>query len=329
MNGRHWCQHSPRFSQCSVVVKRMLSTNANRCLLFAFSFFWYTERIISIMAPSPNPTSITTGQKVGAAFMFVFALLAVGLGMIQMRTTIYGPFVQANASDAGADEAQLLFDESIKLQRIDTDQDGINDFEELNFYQTSPYLPDTDSDGISDKKEITDGTDPLCPEGKDCGIGVEASFSTDQTDTGDIESKVFEQAVSGTNAIFGGGAGADLGALLQDPAQIRAALLASGQLTADQLANITDDQLLDLAQEAVKQQAATSGSSSVTTPSTTPTPSASGSAVTTADLEALLEKPDELRQLLLSTGKMTKEQLSQIDDATLITVTKQIIADNS
>ncbi len=277
------------------------------------------------MAYEPNEQRLTSGQKVGFSFMLIFAFLAVGLGMLQMRTTIYGPFINPNANQAQAvDQAQLLFDETVKLQRIDTDQDGLNDFEELNFYQTSAYLPDTDSDGISDKKEIDDGTDPLCPEGTDCGLGSVIAFETVLADEIDLENPLLEQAIEGTGAILGTNADPDLpglqniGSMLQDPAKLRAALLAAGQLSAEELSTITDDQLIDLAQQAIKSQSA-DGSGSAQ-PSSNATKN-----VTAAELQALLEKPKELRALLVSTGKMTAAQLDQIDDKTLIDVTKELI----
>lgn len=50
----------------------------------------------------------------------------------------------------------------------DTDQDGLLDIQELQTYNTSPFLEDSDSDGINDKDEIDAGEDPNCPKGTDC-----------------------------------------------------------------------------------------------------------------------------------------------------------------
>lgn len=44
---------------------------------------------------------------------------------------------------------------------IDTDKDGISDFDEQNLYSTDPALPDTDNDGVIDGVEIMRGFDPL------------------------------------------------------------------------------------------------------------------------------------------------------------------------
>lgn len=43
---------------------------------------------------------------------------------------------------------------------IDTDKDGISDFDEVNIYKTNPELSDTDNDGVTDGIEIARGYDP-------------------------------------------------------------------------------------------------------------------------------------------------------------------------
>lgn len=51
------------------------------------------------------------------------------------------------------------------LRLMDTDNDGLSNFEEINTYRTDPYLSDTDADGLSDLSEITTfRTDPLNPD---------------------------------------------------------------------------------------------------------------------------------------------------------------------
>lgn len=66
------------------------------------------------------------------------------------------------------------------LQIIDTDKDGLTDYEELNTYGTSPYLEDTDSDGVHDKAEIELGENPTCPKGKTCGFAGDTQTATSQ-----------------------------------------------------------------------------------------------------------------------------------------------------
>ena len=47
------------------------------------------------------------------------------------------------------------------LEYIDTDNDGLTDSEELNFYNTNPYDADSDGDGYSDGDEVGNGYNPL------------------------------------------------------------------------------------------------------------------------------------------------------------------------
>lgn len=49
------------------------------------------------------------------------------------------------------------------LQGMDTDNDGLSDYEELFVYWTDPRDPDTDSGGEPDKSEIDNGRNPLVP----------------------------------------------------------------------------------------------------------------------------------------------------------------------
>jgi hypothetical protein len=47
------------------------------------------------------------------------------------------------------------------LEYMDTDDDGLTDWEELYIYKTNPYNPDTDGDGYSDGDEVKNGYNPL------------------------------------------------------------------------------------------------------------------------------------------------------------------------
>lgn len=51
-------------------------------------------------------------------------------------------------------------DKSAGNTAIDTDMDGISDFDEVNIYLTNPDLADSDNDGITDGVEIMRGYDP-------------------------------------------------------------------------------------------------------------------------------------------------------------------------
>src|SRR3989338_8866441 len=132
------------------------------------------------MVFGPKVGRLSKQQKTGFVLLLVFGVLAIGLGLLQMRNTIYSPFV-VRADDDASPSVSAFFDENTRLQQIDTDQDGLNDYEEMNFYGTSAYLPDTDSDGIEDKTEIEEGTDPLCPESEQCPLQTETPPSPTTT----------------------------------------------------------------------------------------------------------------------------------------------------
>ena len=97
----------------------------------------------------------------------VFAVFAVIFGIIQIGQTI-----KITNSNAQRKEQYTNALEDVKTRVLDTDEDGLTDWEEANLFGTSAYLADSDSDGIDDKDEIDQGTDPNCEQGKTCGSGI-------------------------------------------------------------------------------------------------------------------------------------------------------------
>ncbi|MBI4427082.1 MAG: hypothetical protein HY569_01170 [Candidatus Magasanikbacteria bacterium] len=194
-----------------------------------------------------SKNSLTKEQKTGFVLLLIFGILAIGLGLLQMRNTIYGPFVirLSDKTDTANQEASLLNDEA-RLQSIDTDRDGLNDFEELNFYETSPYLADTDSDGLNDKVEIEKGGNPLCPEGEACETNETVVPAA--TTTLDFVSPLVNLEVptdTGLESL------ADLQKVLNDPKQIRQLFLSTGKISADDLSKISDAELMKMVDEIV------------------------------------------------------------------------------
>ncbi len=185
----------------------------------------------------------------GAFFLLAFGLLTIGLGWLQLHNTLYGPFVLR----PGETPAKVRYaDEKTKLQQIDTDHDGLNDYEELNFYQTSPYLPDTDSDGISDKDEIDRGSDPLCVEGQSCSAAGEESPAPDPALP---VSPILENVEGAADILSGLPAAAapafDMDTLASDPRALRELIMKTGKMKAEELEKIDDATLLSIAKELV------------------------------------------------------------------------------
>ncbi len=193
---------------------------------------------------------ITHEQKIGLILLSAFILLAVTLGLIQMRNTIYKPFA-LNKSIPPMIGEQVNTPEALRYR--DTDYDGLNDFDELYVYTTSPYLADSDSDGISDKDEIEGGKNPNCPEGKNCGVTIvtEGSAMPQTPNQPELFNYSFPE---------------DLEGLFQEPEIIRAMLLESG-LSLDVVSKISDEDLKSMAAEIFTSSTLMQGISSATTTS--------------------------------------------------------------
>jgi hypothetical protein len=201
------------------------------------------------MPASDERNPLSREQKTGVVLLFVFAFLAVGLGLLQLRNTIYGPFVIRPVKDVSP--VLLFADERTRLQKIDTDHDGLNDYEELEFYNTSPYLPDTDSDGAKDKEEIEAGTDPACAGGAVCETAEAVSSQGNSI----VVPGVTQESGLGLLEQAAGNVGIE--ALAGNPAVLRQLLLQSGKIQEEDLKKIDDATLLSIAKNLLSQTATT------------------------------------------------------------------------
>jgi hypothetical protein len=201
-----------------------------------------------------NPRQgLTSAQKTGFVLLLIFGILAVGMGVLQMRNNIFGPFV-LHIDKTNLDEASLFMDENARLQSIDTDHDGLNDYEEIYFYETSAYLPDTDSDGLDDKTEISQGKNPFCPEGEACesadAILVTSTVTFDIVKTADgVKPADFLSTISPASGQVD--LQAEIKKWTQNPEKLRETLLATGSITKEDLAKIDDATLIKLLQDTV------------------------------------------------------------------------------
>ncbi len=187
-----------------------------------------------------SSVGLTKEQKTGFVLLLVFALLAVGLGIMQIRNTIYGPF-SLNKSIPLSVKDEL--DPTVTLKFRDTDKDGLNDFDEIYVYNTSAYLLDSDSDGISDKSELEKGSDPLCAEGKSCEGPI---MKGDVTLTNGFASSSL--ATSGVDPSAVAVQPVDLATMLQNPVEVRKMLVEAG-MDVKILDSITDNELLVMVAE--------------------------------------------------------------------------------
>lgn len=207
------------------------------------------------MDNNPKKIKLSKEQKTGFVLLSVFAILVIFLGGLQLRNVIYNPFaVDFNVYD----EEALVNDTEGRLKNIDTDHDGLMDWDELNTYKTSPYLEDTDSDGIEDKVELDRGMNPLCVE-KDgsCIDDIDLVVtSTEKVETSSLlgsientyelgeEAGIFANEETGQNMYT---------QALTDPGTLRKLLLLTGGISEEELAKIDDQTLLNMSKNLLQQ----------------------------------------------------------------------------
>ncbi len=88
--------------------------------------------------------------------MIIGTLIVVAIVYFHFKSMIYGVFPQKQPISENK-----LSQNQEEILKIDTDKDGLYDFEERLSYGTSQYMADTDGDGFSDKEEIDQNSDPL------------------------------------------------------------------------------------------------------------------------------------------------------------------------
>ena len=196
--------------------------------------------------------SLGKNQKIAVAILGVLAVAVIIAWMAQLKKSINSPFAYnptettETASTCEGPECQ----ESLKTK--DTDGDGLTDWDELNIYETSPYLEDSDSDGIFDKEEINSGADPNCPAGRDCSalanISSESSEEASSTELDLNLGSTGEELTSDQEKIL-----QDILAGQVDASALREMLLESG-MDQETLNQISDEDLLASYKEVLKSQ---------------------------------------------------------------------------
>ena len=193
---------------------------------------------MNVVEPLENgQNKLSPERKAGLVMLIIVAFLAVGVGVMQVRNTIYAPFALTSEAPSGLSDA-VNDVESLKFR--DTDHDGLSDYDESFVYHTSRYLADTDSDGKSDRDEILAGTDALCFGANDCnGPLTNSGYVPISTSTADL---ILNGQTSTTVAM------PDIQSIVSDPAQLRDLLIQSGVDKAA-LDKISDSELLLAAQD--------------------------------------------------------------------------------
>jgi len=188
-------------------------------------------------------------QKIAVIVFFILAVVIVVFWIWQLRIQINKPFSLGTATISTSTDLDLV------LKNRDTDGDGLSDYDEIYVYQTSPYLQDSDSDGLLDKQETLQGTDPNCPQGKNCNA-VTTDNSNTATNTIDIIPISTPPTNTGANLDASGVDQAALQSALSgqiDVTTLRQLLISSGVDKAD-LDKISDTDLMASYQETLAGQ---------------------------------------------------------------------------
>lgn len=235
----------------------------------------------SISANS-NQVSYPRWVVVGV-FVLVFAI--AGLSAWQLKNRFVISFPQLGSGEALQSVASSLLEaQDDQLKKQDSDLDGLNDYEETKVYGTSPFIADTDSDRLTDAAEVRAGTDPTCPTGQTCRSGDQSLANTQANQNPFLSADfkaVLEDPKQLRQLLIQGGADPQVINQLDDQTvqllaqeafksateptqekvdilkqvnaeQIRALLKSSG-LSEEQIATFTDEQLLQIYNEALSQ----------------------------------------------------------------------------
>ncbi len=112
-------------------------------------------------------------HKIGLSLLLVAIIAITTLWIVQLKRNIISPLYGDSPNNTVATNQPT--ENEIDLRAKDTDSDGLNDWDELNLYKTSPYLADTDSDTFPDKQEIDSSNDPTCPQGQNCALTTQSA----------------------------------------------------------------------------------------------------------------------------------------------------------
>jgi hypothetical protein len=261
-------------------------------------YYILTADVMDVVSPKENQNKKSQLDSQKRQNLIVSALVFIGfsamvLGVFQIFGTISSPLSSKEESGDTSQNALVNsdseYDQLVFLKEKDTDQDGLNDYDELYIYGTSPYVADSDSDNISDKDELDSGNDPNCPKGETCIITTVATEpDTDVADT----------TTSTTSNL--------------SAAELRDTLKQLGA-PANIVDAMDDETLKTVYEETVVETGIDPQNLSGETDDLAPTETASQEITVEA-----LQKLDaaQIRQLLLSSG-VSEADLSQVDDETL------------
>jgi len=203
----------------------------------------------------PGQTVLSKQQKISLISLGIFTVLIMIFGILQFRYNLYSPFdYSRQIATNQKNNSGAVSITTVDLTKVDSDNDGLNDYDEINVYSTSPYLEDSDSDGFGDKDEILNSTDPNCPAGSVC-TQISASTDSSESATTIATPDSLSDTSVDSSLTAEDQAALDMLSGKSDPAVLRKLLLDNGMNKVD-LDKISDEDLLASYQESLKNQEA-------------------------------------------------------------------------
>lgn len=204
--------------------------------------------------------SLTKEQRISMVVLGLCGILAVGLSVYNIKNSIRSPFM---ADKSIIEKDKLLIGETdaekiARQKRVDTDGDGLSDWDESNVYKTNPNLRDSCGDGISDNVRVRTGKYLGCLNSPS-GVGVLDYSQVQSTSTDLFSAPSASSLIDQTQAMIGADTStqsalnsAQAAIPQRDPASIRQMLLESGQVNMDEVNKLTDQELLNIYDQAVQ-----------------------------------------------------------------------------
>ena len=159
--------------------KVVLGSSGQPFLLYCFRVQAFAPAMSAFRLPK-FLKGLTVEQKVASVLLLALGGGGVVIGFLSFGANLRRPIdEQLAAAPQGVQldtQTQTAQEEAEK--HLDTDGDGLSDYDEINVYKTSPYLQDTDSDGMSDFDQVIAGLNPTCPQGKTCDTSDVADSPT-------------------------------------------------------------------------------------------------------------------------------------------------------
>lgn len=207
--------------------------------------------------------SLTMEQRIAMAVLGICGILAMGLSVYHLENTIRSPFLvdKSVIADAKKIIGETDSEKIAREKRMDTDGDGLADWDESNIYHTNPNLRDSCGDGYADNIRVLTGKNLGCVNSPNQGGNLDysmiAASSSDLFVTPDGTNLLdgpLQDASSSVGLVPVGDVSPQAaGVLARDPVTIRQALIESGKIDLNEINQLTDQQLLEIYDRAIEE----------------------------------------------------------------------------